>query len=566
MAYNPATKAEDVRNWEKSVKNILFALLVLSIIYLAEKTLVHLISMSYHRKQFDSRIKQNKRHMELVAYLYEASRNMFPLNCPEFRQEDATISDSFNDAGKGSGSMTPLNLLKGVGKGAERIGAKVSEAFGTVAQEITGKQVFNNNSPRAIVIQALGRPKSTEALARRIWLSCVAEGRESLYQEDVVEVLGQDREEEAQECFAALDRDENGDVSLDEMILTLGEFGRTRKTLSHSVHDVDQAINVLDGLLMGVASIVGALVFVSFVTSGFGTVIAACATSLLSLSFVFAATAAEVLGSCIFLFVKHPFDVGDRVEILDKPYVIERISLLYSVFRNVSDNRISQVANNILANIWVDNFTRANAMREQLTVPASLDTSFTRIQMLKEEMEKFVRDKDNCRDFKPDVNIEVLGLGSMDKLEIRVDICHKSNWAIETIRASRRSKFMCALVKAVRKVPIRAPGAEVPAEEKDDDDTNKPDSNSDEKPKDSSTQDAKGLFASDAAEKQSDAKTTGVDLGIQGAVQQRATAAAAAVGASAIIDQTALSENQQSTNTDSQDTAQDSTTQDASQQ
>jgi hypothetical protein len=187
----------------------------------------------------------------------------------------------------------------------------------------------------------------------------------------------------------------------------------------------------------------------------------------LSLSFVFSTTAQEVLGSCIFLFVKHPFDIGDRIDILDKSYVVERISLLFSVFRTVGDHRMTQVPNNILNSLWVDNFTRANAMHEQLTVPVSFDTSFAEIQALREEMELFVRDKENCRDFQQDIDIEVVGVGDMDKLELRVDIRHKSNWSNETVRAARRSKFMCALVLAMRKVPIRSPGAAAPEESKE---------------------------------------------------------------------------------------------------
>lgn len=257
MAYNPVTKDEDVRNWQRSIKNILFALLVLSIIYLAEKALVRLISISYHRKQFDAKIKQSKRNVDLLGYLYEASRNMFPLNCKEFRHDDAIISDTIFGAAARKGPRAAAMPLKFI----QNVGGKVSSAFGNVAQELTGKQVFNSNSPRAIVAQALERKKSAEALARRIWMSFVAEGRESLCLEDIIEVFGKDREAEAQECFEVLDRDENGDIGLDEMVLTLAEFSRHRKTLNHSVHDVDQAIDVLDNLLMGVAGIVGALVF-----------------------------------------------------------------------------------------------------------------------------------------------------------------------------------------------------------------------------------------------------------------------------------------------------------------
>lgn len=177
-----------------------------------------------------------------------------------------------------------------------------------------------------------------------------------------------------------------------------------------------------------------------------------------------------MLGSCIFLFVKHPFDIGDRVDVGDKSYVVERISLLYSVLRNVDDHRMTQVPNNILNTLWIDNFSRSNAMYEQLKIPVSIDTTFADIQFLREEMERFVWDKDNCRDFQPEIDVEVVGVGDMDKLELRVDIRHKSNWSNETVRAARRSKFMCALVLAIRKIPIRAPGATAEEEKKDGDD------------------------------------------------------------------------------------------------
>ena len=73
-------------------------------------------------------------------------------------------------------------------------------------------------------------------------MSFVVEGRDALYRDDLIEVLGSNRRTEAEECFACLDRDNNGDISLDEMILTVTEFGRERKSIASSMHDVDQAI------------------------------------------------------------------------------------------------------------------------------------------------------------------------------------------------------------------------------------------------------------------------------------------------------------------------------------
>lgn len=170
-------------------------------------------------------------------------------------------------------------------------------------------------------------------------------------------------------------------------------------------------------------------------------------------------TAQEILGSCIFLFVKHPFDVLDRVDVGDDKLVVEHISLLYTVFRKVESNKLTQVPNIVLNSLWVQNVSRSKQMTERLPIKVHFDTSLEDIQLLKQQIQNFVRDKDNSRDFLPDVDVEVTAVNEMDKMELMVEIKHKSNWANETIRAARRSKFMCALVLALRKVPIYAPGA-----------------------------------------------------------------------------------------------------------
>ncbi|KAI1909434.1 hypothetical protein LOZ53_003811 [Ophidiomyces ophidiicola] len=459
---NVERKDTGIQKWQDVVKNILFAAFISSLILVVEKLIIQLISISYHRKQFDSRIQESKQNVQMVAILYDASRKMFPEYCKEFETEDYIINDSIvgvlGKKGKGghrrTGSASPMRLIQNVG----RVGDKITAAFGQVAHEITGKQVFNPTASHSVVTLALEKRSSSEALARRLWMSFVLAGREALYIDDLYDVFGPDHQNDADECFAILDKDGNGDVSLDEMILTIVEFGRARQAIAKSMHDVDQAIHVLDNLLCTIVFILVVLVFVAFLNKGFGTTLAAGATALLSLSFVFAATAQEVLGSCIFLFVKHPYDVGDRVDINTTRLIVERISLLFTVFKNVTDHKITQVPNIVLNTCWIENITRSKAMKEKLKLTVDFGTTFEDIQLLRQEMQRFVLEKDNSRDFQPDVDIEVTGVGDMDKMELTIEIRHKSNWANETVRAARRSKFMCALVLALRRVPIYAPG------------------------------------------------------------------------------------------------------------
>ena len=468
MTGNPDNRNDGVgqRKWETIVQSLLAAATIASLVYLGEKFIIQLISIDYHRKQFYYRIKESKRNIYLFSLLYEASRELFPAYCNEFAEEDYIISDQLTASlGLGSkqrskvrsGSRTPMRVLQDIG----RVGDKLTSAFGNVAHEITGKQIFDPNSSHSIVIEALERPRSAEALAKRVWVSFVVEGREALFQDDLMDVLGGDRRNEAEEAFAAIDQDGNGDISLDEMILVVTEYGRERKAIASSMHDVDQAINVLDNLFSSAVFIAVIFIFVAFLNRNFVTTLATAGTALLSLSFVFAGTCQEVLGSCIFVFVKHPYDVGDRIDLGADQFVVEHISLLFTVFKRTSGTdmgRSVQIPNIVLNSLWVENISRSKAMSEQLEIAVSFETSFEDIQILKNELTAFVADKDNSRDFQPSIEVGILGTSDQSKLMLQVEIRHKSNWSNETVRQARRSKFMCALISALKKVPIHAPG------------------------------------------------------------------------------------------------------------
>ena len=335
------------RPWMSVVRNILGPALIASLIYLAEKLIIQLISISYHQRSFDARIAESKRNVKLLGLLFDASRSLFPMYCQEFEEEDFLITAGFDGPvrpkHKRSGSATPMRLLNGI----VRVGDKVTSAFGNVAQEITGKQVFNPNSAHSIVISALERKKSAEALAKRIWMSFVVEGAESLSLDDIKEVMGPHHREEAEEAFYSIDVDGNADISLDEMIMKIVDMSRERKAIAKSMHDINGAISVLDSVLAAVAFVMIVFVFVAFLNANFVTTLATAGTTLLSLSFVFAVTCQEFLGSCIFLFIKHPYDVGDRVDIQGpekQQMVVQQISLLYTVFKRIDCMKIVQVS------------------------------------------------------------------------------------------------------------------------------------------------------------------------------------------------------------------------------
>lgn len=252
--------------WIGIMIKLLGPAVIASLLFLAEKSVIQVISINYHRRSFDGRIKESKHNIHLLGLLYDASRTLFPMYCREFIEEDYIINDGIEamiakSTGKSmhhrSGSATPLKLIGDIG----RVGDKVTSIFGNIASEITGKQVFNPNSAHSVVVEALEKTKSSEALAKRLWMSFVVEGKEALYAEDVEEVLGPNRKDEAEQVFAALDNDGNGDISLDEMIMKVVEIGRDRKSIAASMRDVGQAIGVLDQIIVVILFVIVVFIF-----------------------------------------------------------------------------------------------------------------------------------------------------------------------------------------------------------------------------------------------------------------------------------------------------------------
>ena len=120
----------------------------------------------------------------------------------------------------------------------------------------------------------------------------------------------------------------------------------------------------------------------------------------------------------------------DRVDIGDDQLIVKHISLLFTVFKHVNNHKLTQVPNIVLNAMWIQNVTRSEAMREQLKIYIDFATTLEDIQLLKNEMQAFVNDKENSRDFQTDIDVEITGIAEMNKMELKVEIRHKVRFDI----------------------------------------------------------------------------------------------------------------------------------------
>ena len=109
--------------------------------------------------------------------------------------------------------------------------------------------LLKTDKTKRLVDRALEDSRSSAALAKRIWLSLVPQGRDTLTVDDIVEVIKSNRRAEAEECFRALDINQNGDLTLNEMVLTVMEMGKQRRSIYGGMMDIDRALASFDWIL-----------------------------------------------------------------------------------------------------------------------------------------------------------------------------------------------------------------------------------------------------------------------------------------------------------------------------
>lgn len=442
--------------WIIVLNKVIRASIGSSAIVLGEKILMQLISANYHSQQFREKIKDIKATVRAIDLLYESSLRQIPDRSEETLDEDYDIHDTTNVQHLLKENAADRSTRRIFG-GLHFFGQKLVSALGYMASDLTGSQILRPTATHAIVDAALERKAGAEALARRIFICLTAEGRKAICPNVLAEVFGFGSEKEAAWIFAQLDRDGNGSVSMDEMVTLVTSISRQRKDIWKSASNIRDAIRTLDRVLSVIVLAVVIMVYTSFfsnfVVENLKTIITLASAS----AFSFGQTVGEFNASCIQVFVKHPFDVGDRINMKDQEFEVVRISLLYTVFRRIDTDGVVQVSNSVLSTLFIDNISRSKAMKERYQFSVDPGTEFKALELLRMELEEFVRAPENSRDYQSDVDIQLLSLGDLKQLDLRVEIRHKSNWADDQLKIYRRSKFMCALLSAMRKVPIHGP-------------------------------------------------------------------------------------------------------------
>ncbi|KAH7076470.1 Mechanosensitive ion channel-domain-containing protein [Paraphoma chrysanthemicola] len=443
-------------DWQKTMNKVLVAFFVGFTLNLIEKIILQLIAISFHLRTYQDRIELNKFQIGSLAKLYKYSKEKIAMEDSEFEGEKGP-----------SGARTPGQLVTEAQKNIKEGFNKFGDIAGKVAGDFTGRTVTTSGHPNQVVLQLIGSTPGAQILARRLYRTFARPETETVHSDDLKNAFESD--EEADAAFSMFDKDMNGDISMEELEAVCVEIGRERKSITASLKDLDSVVSKLDDVFMFIVLVITIIVFISLISTSAAGVLTSAGSTLLALSWLFSATAQEFLQSCIFVFVKHPYDVGDRVMIYGNSgdlgrgddYFVKEIALFYTEFKKMQGH-IVQAPNSYLNTLFILNHRRSGALAEAVPIIIKFGTTLEQIDRLRQCLLEFVTAEK--REYQTNILTELRAVQEVHWLELNVVFFYKSNWQNELLRLQRRNKFICALTVSIQECGIEGPRMRYPGQ------------------------------------------------------------------------------------------------------
>ncbi|KOS17036.1 putative MscS family protein [Escovopsis weberi] len=431
--------------WVENTDKALIAILVLFASNFVEKILIQWITTTFHQRTYATRIQNNKADIAQLVKLFEY-----------VKQRQTELGSAFwtkTPSHQASGTQTPIAAL------GHYVWDKVGQVAGKVGHDLIGRKV-KANSAEKIVSELLRTERAARSMARQIYKCTVREGQETVHLEDLQAAFV--TPEEAEAAFTMFDKDMNGDISLQEMEEVCYDIHQEKKSITGSLRDLDLVTGKLDRVFLAIIVLVAVVVFICIVSKAGAAGITSAGTSILGLAWMLQATAQEFLQSIIFVFIKHPFDVGDRVTIYGSTgasltgddYYVTEISLLYTEFRKLQGHMV-QAPNSLLNTLFILNQRRSTHLTDSIPLQMRFGTPAEQIEELKARMLEFV--KMHNRDYKPLIITEMTSFDQVRSCTMNMVFFHKSNFQNELLRLQRHNKFATELMHQMVLIGIESP-------------------------------------------------------------------------------------------------------------
>nr|WGO49548.1 mechanosensitive ion channel protein A042019 [Torenia fournieri] len=285
--------------------------------------------------------------------------------------------------------------------------------------------------------------------ARKIFRSVAKPGAKFIYLDDLMRFLAEDEAVKTLHLVEGCNESERiSKASLKNWVVN--SFVE-RKALALTLNDTKTAVNKLHrmvNVIVGVIILVICLVILDIVSGKFLLYIS---SQVVVVAFIFGNTLKTIFEAVIFVFVMHPFDVGDRCEVDGVQLVVEEMNILTTVFLRFDNQKIFY-PNVTLATKPISNYYRSPDMGDSVDFAVHISTPAEKIGVMKQRIISYIEKKSDH--WYPEPSVVLMNLEELNRLKLSVWMRHRMNHQNMGEKWKRRALLVEEMVEIFKELDI----------------------------------------------------------------------------------------------------------------
>ncbi|KAK2458963.1 mechanosensitive ion channel protein [Trifolium repens] len=289
-----------------------------------------------------------------------------------------------------------------------------------------------------------------QLLIKKIFQNVARRGCRFIHPEDLMRFMREDEAIKTISLFeGALD---TGRISKSALKNWVVNAFRERRALALTLNDTKTAVNKLHRMLNFLVAIIILVIWLLILEIATSKFLLFVSSQLVLVAFIFGNTCKTVFEAIIFLFVMHPFDVGDRCQIDATQMVVEEMNILTTVFLRFDNQKIT-IPNAVLATKAIHNFYRSPDMGDSVEFLIHVATPAEKISLIKHRINSFVDNKKEH--WYPSPFIVLKDHEQLDMVRMAIWPTQRMNFQDMGERFIRRSLLVGELMKIFKDLDIQ---------------------------------------------------------------------------------------------------------------
>ncbi|CAL9207788.1 unnamed protein product [Musa hybrid cultivar] len=288
-----------------------------------------------------------------------------------------------------------------------------------------------------------------KAAARNIFKNVARPGAKYIYLVDLMRFMNEDEAIKTMSLFeGAQEKNRVNRKSLKNWVINAF---RERRALSLTLNDTKTAVNKLHqmaNIVVGIIVIGLWLLILGIATTHFFVLLS---SQILVAVFIFGNTLKMIFEAIIFLFVVHPYDVGDRCEVDGVQMIVEEMNILTTVFLRYDNQKITY-PNSLLATLPIGNFYRSPDMGESIDFCVHVATPVEKIAVMRERIIGYMENK--TEHWYPNPSVVLRDVDDMNRLRVSIWMRHRINFQDMGEKWTRRELVLQEMIKVLRELDI----------------------------------------------------------------------------------------------------------------